>query len=140
MSSFKPRFTGKPATAAAPQAGGEKKWKDRPFKVLKYKAEGDEGPTLMAFMSETEGKFGSYFSGAEIVLNDDGTPAKDADGKTKKTETKYFFDAKKLELRAQVGMDKTIICQMKPSKFGEGNFYGKNDDGVQFFLDSKKKP
>lgn len=135
--SFKPKFTGK-SVAAAPQAGA-KQWKDRPYKILKFKAEGDERATFMAFMSLVEGKFGEYFSGAEVVLDDDGNPAKDAEGKIKKTETKYFFDPKNLELRAQIGNDKTIICTLKPSKFGEGSFFGVNEDKVSFYLDSPKK-
>jgi len=135
--SFKPKFTGKP-TAPAQAADNKAKWKDRPFLVLKYKSEGDEGPTLMAFMSENEGKFGVYFSGAELVLDDDGKPTKGADGKTKKTETKYFFDVKSGKLKAKVGDETTVICELKASSKFEGSFYGANEDGVKFYLDKPK--
>ena len=134
MSSFKPKFTAK-STAAAPKSGG---FKNKPFMVLKFKGAEDESPTIMAFMSENEGKFGKYFSGKELVLDDDGKVAKDAEGKSKKTDTTYYFDAKTLKLTAKCGEEKTVIAVLKASTKFEGSFFGKSEDGVQFYLDKPK--
>jgi hypothetical protein len=135
--SFKPKFTA-PSASAKPQ--GNPAWKkDRPFMVLKYKGADDEEATLMAFLNENEGKFGTYFSGKELLLDDDGKPKKDAAGKTMKTETTYFFDAKSLKLKAKIGTETTVVAELKASTKFEGSFFGKNEDGVQFYLDLPKK-
>lgn len=135
--SFKPKFTA-PSATAKPAANPAWKKKDRPFMVLKYKGEGDESPTLMAFLNENEGKFGTYFSGKELVLDDDGKPQKDGEGKTMKTDTTYFFDVKTMKLKAKVGTDTAVVAELKASTKFEGSFFGKNEDGVQFYLDKPK--
>ena len=134
---FKAKFTS-PSATAKPAANPAWKKKDRPFMVLKYKGEGDEEATLMAFLSENEGKFGTYFSGKELVLDDEGKPQKDGEGKTMKTETTYFFDVKTLKLKAKVGAETTVIAELKASTKWEGSFFGKSEDGVQLFLDKPK--
>lgn len=135
--SFKPKFT-TPSAAAKPQANPAWQKKGRPFLVLKYKGEGDEQATLMAFLSENEGKYGSYFSGKELVLDDEGKPTKNAEGKTAKTDTTYFFDAKTLKLKAKIGTDTTVVAELKPSIKNDGSFFGKNEDNVNFYLDKPK--
>jgi hypothetical protein len=94
---------------------------------------------LMAFLSEREGKFGNYFSGKELVLGDDGKVQKGADGKNETTETTYFFDVKGMKLKAKTGDETVIVCEVKASSKFEGSYYGKDEEGNNFYLDSPRK-
>lgn len=133
--SFKPKFTGKPTTS---KPTSNATWKNRPFLILKYKGSEDEQPTLMAFLSEKDGKYGKYFSGVELVLGDDGKPTVGADGKKVTTGTSYFFDPRTMKLTAKTGDEKIEIAQLKASSKFEGSFFGRNEEEVQFYVDKPK--
>lgn len=137
MAGFKPKFSGTNSATNSPSKGNWVK-KDRPFLTLRVKAEGEEKATLMAFVSEREGKFGKYFSGKELLLGDDGKTQKGADGKTMTTDTMYFFDTKSLKLKAKTGEETIEICSMKASDKFPGCFYGHDADKNSFYLDAPR--
>jgi len=134
--SFKPKFTA-PSAAAKPQSN-QKQWADKPFFLLKCK-DSEGNSTLMAFMREEEGQFGTYLAGKELIIGEDGKSAKDKDGKTATTGNRFYFDIKSLKLKMKVGDETTVIAELKVSDKFPGSFYGKDEEGNQFYIDQPRK-
>jgi len=134
--SFKPRFTA-PSATAKPQSN-QKSWESKPFFLLKCK-DSEGRSTLMAFMREEEGKFGTYLAGKELIIGEDGKASKDKDGKTATTGNRFYFDIKSLKLKMKVGEDTTVIAELKASDKFPGSFYGADSEGNNFYIDQPKK-